>query len=789
MTVAAIEGDYGERPPLVRSPVYVFRALVGLFIVMVAGATLLIFEQALLGFREDIADIQAAWPDWVATSIDVAIGLPLAVAILSTNGYLLYKRKFRRWIMINVAAISAILLGAVITQGILTVSNSEALKTVVDTESQGGLGNDGLASIVAVLTVASVWIGPRLRPWATGFVAAAIALSFLPASVSVMTVFLDVGIGILAGAAVALILGTRDRTPTPDELANALRQCAVPVAAVRKASVDARGSVPWFADRPDGHQLFVKTLNSDQRASDLMFRVYRMIRLRNAGDRRPASSLRRSVEHEAFLSLAAESRGMRTPHLVAVSEIGSDGMMLAYDRIDGRSLDDVDVDLITDELLAGIWELVLSMREAAIAHRDLRLANIFVGGDGAPWIIDFGFAELAADENLLARDVAELLASTSATVGPERGVAAAVDVLGTNVVREALPWMQPLALSTATRTQISKSPDKERIREYAAEMVGLDEIEYEKVERVKPGTLLILGSVALALYVLIPQLTQATGFLDELANAEWAWVGVAALASILTYAGAGLGIVGAVPMRLGLGSITVAQLASSFSNRVTPAKVGGMATNVRFLQKRDIPLAVAVSAVGLNTVAGTIVHISLMVSFGFLASKSVDVPLPDARTTAIIVAALILLSGLFMLLPVGRKLLTRYLVPAIKAGASSIAAIAKTPAKLLALFSGSAIVTLSYTAAMLASLAAFGTEIPLATAVVVYLAGAAVSTAAPTPGGIGATEAALVAGYTAVGVAAAPAFAAVLLFRLITFWLPILPGWVALVHLQRTGQL
>jgi uncharacterized protein (TIRG00374 family) len=64
-----------------------------------------------------------------------------------------------------------------------------------------------------------------------------------------------------------------------------------------------------------------------------------------------------------------------------------------------------------------------------------------------------------------------------------------------------------------------------------------------------------------------------------------------------------------------------------------------------------------------------------------------------------------------------------------------------------------------------------------------------VSSAAPTPGGIGAAEAALVAGYTAVGVDSSTAFAAVLLFRLVTFWLPILPGWIALVQLQRRGKL
>ena len=153
------------------------------------------------------------------------------------------------------------------------------------------------------------------------------------------------------------------------------------------------------------------------------------------------------------------------------------------------------------------------------------------------------------------------------------------------------------------------------------------------------------------------------------------------------------------------------------------------------------------------------------------------------------VTVLILVSGLIMILPTGRKLLTKYLLPALRAGASAIAAIAKTPTKLLALFAGSAIITLSYTVAMIASLNAFGADVAVATAAVVYLAGAAVATAAPTPGGVGATEAALIAGYTVVGVDASTAFAAVLLFRLMTFWLPILPGWLALVWLNRTCRI
>ncbi|MCL1601136.1 MAG: lysylphosphatidylglycerol synthase domain-containing protein [Actinomycetia bacterium] len=67
--------------------------------------------------------------------------------------------------------------------------------------------------------------------------------------------------------------------------------------------------------------------------------------------------------------------------------------------------------------------------------------------------------------------------------------------------------------------------------------------------------------------------------------------------------------------------------------------------------------------------------------------------------------------------------------------------------------------------------------------------GSALATAVPTPGGLGATQAALIAGYTAIGIAGSTAFAAVMLLRLITFWLPILPGWFALINLQRTGRL
>lgn len=57
------------------------------------------------------------------------------------------------------------------------------------------------------------------------------------------------------------------------------------------------------------------------------------------------------------------------------------------------------------------------------------------------------------------------------------------------------------------------------------------------------------------------------------------------------------------------------------------------------------------------------------------------------------------------------------------------------------------------------------------------IVGATVLAAAITPGGLGAIEAALVAGLTGVGLAPGPAVSIVPNYRLATYWLPVTPGW------------
>jgi undecaprenyl-diphosphatase len=129
------------------------------------------------------------------------------------------------------------------------------------------------------------------------------------------------------------------------------------------------------------------------------------------------------------------------------------------------------------------------------------------------------------------------------------------------------------------------------------------------------------------------------------------------------------------------------------------------------------------------------------------------------------------------------------LVPILRRSLHGVAEVAKRPMKVIALFGGSIFLTLTYILALVFAIQAFGGGLPVATIGAVYLVGSAVATAAPTPGGIGAVEAALIAGLTAAGLDKTIAVPAVFLFRLTTFWLPVLPGWIALTMLERKDEL
>ena len=645
-----------------------------------------------------------------------------------------------------------------------------------------------LAAAVAVAVAAAPWLS---RPWRRAAwiaLAAVAAARLVTGTILPAELVLAFASGVTVGAAVLVVFGVPDRRIGSEGIGAALRSAGLPVASVESAGVQTKGSRPFVAVTDDGQGLFIKALGSDQRDADLLYRAYRFARLRNVGDTWPAASAFRAVEHQALVGTMAERAGVRVPRVDRVIKAGGGTALLVMDRVEGSSLDRLPAQQITDDVLQQLWAEVRKLHHAGIAHRSLRTANVMIECGGRPWLTDFSFSELAATQRQMDLDLAELLASLAIATGADRAVSGAAAVIGAQGVAPAVPLLQPLALSAATRHAIAREDGLlAQTRSAAAAASELSAQPLARLQRVRPRTLLTIAASAGAFYFVLPQLADVSSSWHALQSAHWVWLPVIIASSAVTYLASAAALIGAVPGPVPFWPTTLTQVASSFVNRVSPANVGGMALNARFLQKSGVSPGAGVAAVGVNALMGAVAHLILLVIFFALAGHELAhaFKLPPASKLLLILAVVAALVGIVLATRRGRRIAATRLLPGLRSAAVSLRTVAASPVKLTLLVGGSALITLAYIGGLAASVEAFGGRAGIVEIGAVYLGAAAIAAASPTPGGLGAIEAALVAGLTGIGVPPGPAVSAVLTYRLATYWLPVIPGWAAWRLLQR----
>ncbi|GAB2816145.1 lysylphosphatidylglycerol synthase domain-containing protein [Streptomyces chlorus] len=376
----------------------------------------------------------------------------------------------------------------------------------------------------------------------------------------------------------------------------------------------------------------------------------------------------------------------------------------------------------------------------------------------------------------------------------------------------------PSGKSSADGPAMAGKPDKKAVRaEQRAEKRAIDEaleeareedlltqirhevlrirpqapVEPVRLERVRPRTLISFIAGAIGGYFLLTQLTHIE-FGPLIANAEWGWVAAAALFSAASYFAAALALLGFVPERVPFVRTVAAQVAGSFVKLVAPAAVGGVALNTRFLQRAGVRPGLAVASVGASQLFGLGCHILMLLAFGYLTGTEKTPSLSPSRT---VIAGLLTVAVLVLVVtsvPFLRKFLFTRVRSLFAGVVPRMLDVLQRPQKLATGIGGMLLLTACFVLCLYASVQAFGdetTSISLAGVAVVFLAGNALGSAAPTPGGVGAVEATLTVGLIAVGLPSEVAAPAVLLFRLLTLWLPVLPGWLAFNHLTRKEAL
>jgi undecaprenyl-diphosphatase len=435
----------------------VLRLIVSGVVLLVTVILGVLFHDGITEFLSDLLRGLDALPEWLVTAL-VLIAELLAVVLIGGGLVVsIVRRQWRFLAAIVIAAAVAVLLFVVLQPltdgGSPSVTDLNRSLTPVDPDALPS----SVAVVTAVVAAAAPWVSRRWRRAAWTLVVVVAVVWFIGSPIE-FDVVIALLCGWFAGALAVAALGAPSQRPTQEAIEAGLAAVGVPLADLRRADVDARGSSPYFGTAVDGTPLFVKALGEDERSADLMFRVYRKIAPRDLGDEKAFSSLRRAVEHEALVALAVRDLGVRTPRFVAFASAVPNGFVLAYEQIAGKSFDRVPLEQMTDDALAGIWAEVAVMRAHRVAHRDLRLANVFLADDGQAWIIDFGFSELAASDLLLNTDVAELLASSTTMIGPERAIAVATSVVGADALAAARSRLQLGMLSGATRTAMKANP-------------------------------------------------------------------------------------------------------------------------------------------------------------------------------------------------------------------------------------------------------------------------------------------------------------------------------------------
>jgi glycosyltransferase 2 family protein len=775
----------------VRSQADVVRLIVALALIGVGVLMAIWLRNTLGGAEEDLVDVYERVPDRFADALTGLAVIGAGVVPVLSLVVLVVRHRYRLALALLTgglgAALAMRLLADILTdEGVIAAVDPDTDR-VVELTSPTFATSPLIAASVALVIIATPWLSQQWRRVLWVCVGLLVVFRVVSSSEPPLDIVVAIAVGMAVGSLALIVFGTESSDPEAPELVAMLRSAGRPR---RIEQLAGASPLVYAVDMAGSGPLEMRVRTVHDRSENLLEELWRSVRLRTWVNDQPYDTVQRRIEHEALAQRVAADSGARVSAVrgIVASTYGSVGLL--EDRAKGgpvAALAVVDRDLALD-----MWRQVQHLHADRIAHRNLDLSAVWVTPDGRAVLRNFDGAAIAASDRDLALDRAQLLVSTALVMGAPAAVDVAVEALGAHTVTTAVPYLQPLALPAPTRRAWRANKDVlDALRTAIARATGIEPASLARLDRIKPRTAMTLVAFAVAFYVLLPQLGDFGESVDAASRANWWWLAPMLVGAASTIVFAALAFVASVPEPIPYLPALRMQLASSFLSRIAPANTGTLAVGVRFLQRSGLEPGPAAAAVGLCALAGFAVHLSLMGAFLlWVGSSDVGFSLPEADVLFIVIAVVLTGGGLVIgLVPAVRRRVLPPLVEQARKAASSLADVLTDPLRVIGLIGGSLGVTLSFILTLAASVAAFGGGVSFPEIGAAYLVAAALGSAAPTPGGLGAVEAALVFALTGYGMSSGNAVPAVLTFRLVTYWLPMLPGWFMFQQMQRREEL
>jgi uncharacterized membrane protein YbhN (UPF0104 family)/tRNA A-37 threonylcarbamoyl transferase component Bud32 len=649
------------------------------------------------------------------------------------------------------------------------------------------------SAFVAFVVASDLTRRPRWSRWCMGLAAALLITSVAQDTLTPFAMVVALFGGLGTGWLVRWALGAASARPSAAELVPWLRSCGVDIAELVPSHPTGNGPSDSPSGRSstqprraclegslaDGTPVEVQLADRDTRGSGLGRRLWAVVRLRRGAAGHITLSSRVELERLALASTLAQRAGLLCPEVLLLDETPRESLVLVLVRPPGHPSGGA----LSGQQARALFGSLRVLHDAGIAHRDLRQENLYLSRTSAGFR-SFDSAVPAAGELARRLDVVQLLATTGRNLGAAEAVSALRDGYGPADEAAIAAVLQPVALTPWGWSAMRKN--QACLTDIRHELLGPDTAAPQtRLERFRWRTVLSAIALIAAAYVLVGQFSRVD-LLGTLGSANPGWFAVAVLGSAVTYFAAAQNLAAFVPKRLHPLRGSLVQLSTAFVGVAMPPTVGHVAVNARYLHKEGVDEGSISAAVALSQLVNIIATVLLLVVIGLLTGSGLSrFKIAPGGSVLIGLAVIAGVIAVLLSVPQTRNKLIGLVWPHLRRAWPRLLDAVSQPARLAISTGANLLLTAAYLVAFIAALRSVGAHPAILPAAVVYLAGNAVGTAAPTPGGLGGVEAVLAAGLTAMGIPAGQAISGVLVFRIATFWLPILAGWLSYQWLQR----
>jgi uncharacterized membrane protein YbhN (UPF0104 family)/tRNA A-37 threonylcarbamoyl transferase component Bud32 len=587
-----------------------------------------------------------------------------------------------------------------------------------------------------------------------------------------------VGLGMLSAGGILLVFGSPKGYPDVVGVRSALSDLGVEIDDLTVVPDQSWGVRRLAGSLPDGTPVQVLAYGRDASDSRMAAKAWRSVWYRES-DRTISFSRLEAVEHEALAMLMAKDQGVSAQVPLAVGIAGEDVAVLARTANGSRLTDP------THEQLVAVWREVAMLHESNMAHGTLMLKAVTIDGDRAV-LGDFVHASFSATEAQRSVDIVSLLYETGVVAGGEEAVSAAMEVMPAEELVTALAYMQVPALTPAQRKRTEKPKALLRqIREAITAATDADVPDAAKLRRIRPKDLIMPALSLIAMYALLGMLTDIdfAAVWDVVRDAIWILIVIGFFIGQIAFLFEATGMLFATGYPLPMKPLVVLQLAVKWIGLAIPSAAGRITMNTLFLRKYGVPPTIAVTQGAIDGLSGFVVE-ALILLVAFIA---VDIPLDidtgDVRWGAILLIVVVIIVGtVIAVFRIHR--LRDVVIPVVKDAWGSLSSVLTSPKATLGLLGSNLASRLILASTLWFILQAIGEPLPFITCLVVTVATNLLAGLVPIPGGIGVAEAVLTSFLVLAGLGENEAFAAAVVFRIATFYIPAGEGFFATKWLE-----